>query len=473
MPSNLADVLPNPTVRVSESVEALFGRNRSATVEIPLVTSFTDEELINELHRRGQFVASLRLVPTSELQAEIDRRAESDVRPLLDQFSSACARTEAPIDTKHWMTVFSGAIRNLVRVHGAIGRLNIDGIKKYAAYKKLPVDPTKPIIPDSLLFETARDTIVWLPDAIAFAASTDDASNEEITFFRALHALLGIVSDVDELLEAFVRPLIVDSPGAYGRTFDVVNIKEEIGDVLYYLDRLASVFGLTLTECITANIAKLEKRYRGSFSETAANNRDITAERIVLEGTGTHRTSCGTPNQTNYPKSSDVKDCPNYITPFPVLSVEQKDYLRRAWEAGTTQSAGNTLFGGMQTEEKRAGRRCNWCQSPEHDTTQCPTLNATLEAKSVITLLPEDDAPCTYCGATSHIVGSCPLLAADRETSADVAASCDPDATCTYCDQPGHDQHLCPDKAYVEMDELIVPPVEEESCEVSEVVDPE
>lgn len=92
-----------------------------------------------------------------------------------------------------------------------------------------------------------------------------------------LHAIIGIVTEAGELADAFKRYIF------YNKPIDLVNIKEEAGDVLWYLALLLRSSGLTFEECFEANIAKLKVRFGDKFKENAAINRDLDAERKALE----------------------------------------------------------------------------------------------------------------------------------------------------------------------------------------------
>ena len=95
---------------------------------------------------------------------------------------------------------------------------------------------------------------------------------------QAMHAVLGLSSEVGELCDAYKKSIY------YGRPLDVTNVSEEIGDVLWYLALLCDDLGTTLEAEMCRNIAKLQARYPEKFSEDAANVRDLDAERKVLEG---------------------------------------------------------------------------------------------------------------------------------------------------------------------------------------------
>ena len=93
-----------------------------------------------------------------------------------------------------------------------------------------------------------------------------------------VHGCLGACSEVGELHDAVKRFMF------YGKPLDVVNMKEEVGDVLWYLALIAEGCGFTLQGAAEANIRKLTVRYSDKFSEFSADNRNLEAERAALQG---------------------------------------------------------------------------------------------------------------------------------------------------------------------------------------------
>lgn len=87
-----------------------------------------------------------------------------------------------------------------------------------------------------------------------------------------VHSIIGIATEAGELLEMFLKP-----------EFDRINFIEEVGDVMWYLAIGLNAVGSTFEEAQRTNIAKLRKRYPEKFTEYDANNRDLKAERDVLE----------------------------------------------------------------------------------------------------------------------------------------------------------------------------------------------
>lgn len=94
---------------------------------------------------------------------------------------------------------------------------------------------------------------------------------------EVIHYVLGLCTETGELQDAVKKYI------AYGKPVDVVNIKEELGDLMWYIARLCATYGFTLEEVMETNINKLKTRYGEKFTENAALNRDLDKERRILE----------------------------------------------------------------------------------------------------------------------------------------------------------------------------------------------
>jgi NTP pyrophosphatase (non-canonical NTP hydrolase) len=70
-----------------------------------------------------------------------------------------------------------------------------------------------------------------------------------------MHMAVGISGEAGELLDAIKKHSIYQKP------LDFDNVKEEAGDILFYLTGLLNDVGITLNECIETNREKLSKRY--------------------------------------------------------------------------------------------------------------------------------------------------------------------------------------------------------------------
>lgn len=94
---------------------------------------------------------------------------------------------------------------------------------------------------------------------------------------RLLHAAMGMATEAGEFVDALKKHIF------YGKPLDVVNLKEELGDHLWYVAIACDVLDVTLDDVMTRNIEKLRQRYPGKFTSDAALNRDLPAERKILE----------------------------------------------------------------------------------------------------------------------------------------------------------------------------------------------
>jgi len=92
-----------------------------------------------------------------------------------------------------------------------------------------------------------------------------------------LHSAIGLSSESGELLDAVKKHLY------YGKSLDLVNLKEEAGDLCWFLAILLNRLDISFEEIMEKNIEKLKARYGEKFSEEKAINRNLTNEREVLE----------------------------------------------------------------------------------------------------------------------------------------------------------------------------------------------
>lgn len=92
-----------------------------------------------------------------------------------------------------------------------------------------------------------------------------------------LHAAMGISTEAGELMDAFKRKMF------YGKELDVVNLKEEMGDIMWYMAILMRELDLDFHEILQLNIDKLCARFPDKFTEFDALNRNLDKERKILE----------------------------------------------------------------------------------------------------------------------------------------------------------------------------------------------
>lgn len=122
---------------------------------------------------------------------------------------------------------------------------------------------------------------------VLMTESTDwDAIRKRLSgadMLRMLHAFIGIATEAGELLDALKKHIF------YGKGLDIVNVEEELGDLDWY--QSIAIHALRLNRYNTSweqiwekNIAKLQARYPDKFTSESAVNRDLAAERAILEG---------------------------------------------------------------------------------------------------------------------------------------------------------------------------------------------
>lgn len=97
---------------------------------------------------------------------------------------------------------------------------------------------------------------------------------------KVAHGIIGVISETLELGDNLITSLFG------GDELDTGNIKEEVGDLLWYLARLSKACGFTLSEAMAGNIAKLGVRHlnkTGGFNPEAGleENRDREAEQAA------------------------------------------------------------------------------------------------------------------------------------------------------------------------------------------------
>ena len=92
-----------------------------------------------------------------------------------------------------------------------------------------------------------------------------------------IHMTLGMVTETAELADVFKKHL------AYNKDVDWVNVKEELGDLMWYIANMCNINGWDLRDIMQTNINKLQLRYPEKFTTNKAINRDLNAERSELE----------------------------------------------------------------------------------------------------------------------------------------------------------------------------------------------
>ncbi len=108
-------------------------------------------------------------------------------------------------------------------------------------------------------------------------ALSTESDNFNLPNKRVLHAAMGLVTESAELMDALKKSTF------YGRDLDIVNVKEEAGDILWYLAVLFDEIDTDFETEMNRVIEKLKERFPEKFNERDAYDRDTASERKVLE----------------------------------------------------------------------------------------------------------------------------------------------------------------------------------------------
>ena len=85
---------------------------------------------------------------------------------------------------------------------------------------------------------------------------------------NVMHAAVGLAGEGGECLDAAKKYW------AYNKPLDEANVKEELGDALFYIEAMCQILGCTLEDCMKGNMEKLAKRYAtGTYSDAQAQAR--------------------------------------------------------------------------------------------------------------------------------------------------------------------------------------------------------
>ena len=82
------------------------------------------------------------------------------------------------------------------------------------------------------------------------------------------HMVTGIGGEAGEIVDCIKKHVIYQKP------LDVENVKEELGDLLFYMSNLMQSVGLSFEEVLQHNVDKLSVRYAsGKYSNQQAQER--------------------------------------------------------------------------------------------------------------------------------------------------------------------------------------------------------
>lgn len=154
----------------------------------------------------------------------------------------------------------------LLTIYEAVAQL-LDQVKKLSFYGK-------PVNTDNT--ETAIAQIEYGLKNLKSTHISDNVQPLKINS-RIFHHILGILTESGELSEQLLDHFVADD-------IDHTNLAEEVGDLCWYQSGLLDAIGADYEDVLNRNIAKLRLRYPNKFTSADAINRNLAAERTLLEG---------------------------------------------------------------------------------------------------------------------------------------------------------------------------------------------
>jgi NTP pyrophosphatase (non-canonical NTP hydrolase) len=189
------------------------------------------------------------------------------------EYITEALRTESKIDAVVVNPTLLGSVFTVLIAAGNI----LDQIKKHTYYDR-DYDTDKLVAE----FTNIVGSLDYLKQSIVEIQQAETKmmpySGEGETTYdpRIFHSIVGITTEAVELIEALSSP-----------EFDKVNFIEELGDLNWYQAIGIDAVGSSFDDVMETNINKLSKsdkaRYKDGFTADEANNRDLDAEREILE----------------------------------------------------------------------------------------------------------------------------------------------------------------------------------------------
>lgn len=78
---------------------------------------------------------------------------------------------------------------------------------------------------------------------------------------QTAHMLLGISSEAGELINMYKKSMFT------GFDLDLEEVKNECGDVLFYISNLMSLYNIKLEDVLEGNVEKLRKRFPNGYND--------------------------------------------------------------------------------------------------------------------------------------------------------------------------------------------------------------
>lgn len=131
-------------------------------------------------------------------------------------------------------------------------------------------------------------------DMVGAKFKSGDDLFDEMTPHKLMmnHAIIGIASEAGEIADAVKKITLYakDRKPDFNRDAWLTHVKEELGDMEFFLEALRQQLGISREDTLSANITKLDARYAsGKFSneeaETRADKTETTSDVVQNEAT--------------------------------------------------------------------------------------------------------------------------------------------------------------------------------------------
>lgn len=104
-----------------------------------------------------------------------------------------------------------------------------------------------------------------------------ESPNTHAVPIRILHGAVGICTEAGEVMDTVKKSMF------YGRWLDKTNLKEELGDLLWYMGLMCSELGVSFEQLMDENIRKLKARYPEQFTQADEQGRDYGKEAEAVQ----------------------------------------------------------------------------------------------------------------------------------------------------------------------------------------------
>lgn len=153
-------------------------------------------------------------------------------------------------------------------------------------------------------YVTALDKVYW--------HSVDSSPLHKA--IRLNHGAMGIVKEGGEILADLEKWIY------YNQELNRDHIKEELGDVMWYVALVCNALGLSLAEVMEGNLAKLAARYPEKYTDYQAARRDKAKEEAALRATANS-------NKLEHREVNKTASCCKCGEDYPYVELDKENHV--------------------------------------------------------------------------------------------------------------------------------------------------